>query len=225
MSEPVLLDEIPEIESLMTIAGEPTRVKHDTHRGIKSYESIFHISPEELEGKIVVDLGSARDQKFAAEIAKSAEYNPATVISIDPLAEPSVDSDPSLVLANADAMPFNSSVDLILACNSVPEYLRSAEDIKKVFQEIIESLKIGGKAKIFPLAFSESKSDFDPETQKLSAPTLIYMPDDDGVFRKIFGELKEQYKIDIVLDIVWCPDPEDPDEKKAYFRVTITREG
>ena len=243
-SERFGLDAIPDHEKIMTTDGEPIMVHYnDFGRGLHSYEIIFELEPRDIDDKIVVDLGSAKHQRFAKEIEGTTLYNPKAVISVDPLYEEGVKDDvlqdlkrrgvdtsnitseeydkyreqyladhPSnknIVVARGENLPFNQSVDVILASNSVPLYLRTKESVLRSFEQMILALKPGGEARVFPLAYSPAGHGYDAGTETIEPSKIVYSPKDDGVFASILDELAEKYDIDYYMHDVWVRDPED----------------
>jgi len=219
------LDELPQGEKLMNVDGEPTMVQYDSRRGIGSYEQIFHLKPKDMEDKVVVDLGSSQHQTFAEEVGRSTLYKPKTLISVDPLAEFKEKDDLHVVSAKAEAMPFKENIDLILASNSVPLYLRTPASIVKAFEEIIDSIKIGGEARIFPLAYSPHGDEFDPEKNIIRPSKIVYPPNDEGVFDDILHVLQQKYQIQVIRYPVWVRDLVNPDEKIMLQGLDIKKTG
>lgn len=217
------LDGLPPEESLMEVDGEPTMVQHDTTRRINDYEQIFHLTPEDVAGKVVVDLGASKHQDFAEEVDRSTRYEPKMMISVDPLAEFKERDKLNVVAAKAEAMPFHENVDLILACNSVPLYLRTPESILQAFEEIINSLKVGGEARIFPLAYSPLGHGYDAETNTIETSRIVYPPNDNGMFKEILQTLEQKYQIQITQEPKWNTDPEDPEEKIMLITLKIRK--
>lgn len=224
-SERFQLDNLPHHEKMMDVDGEPTMIQHDSRRGIRSYERIFHITPDDIKDRIVVDLGSSMHQDFAEEVDRSTSYEPKMMISVDPLAEFKERDNLNVVAAKAEAMPFHENVDLILACNSVPLYLRTPENIALAFEEIIKSLKVGGEARIFPLAYSPLGHGYDAETNTIEPSRIVYPPNDNGMFDDILETLEQKYQLKITKDLVPTPDPTDTDNKIYLTSVTIQKIG
>ncbi|MEK9155927.1 MAG: class I SAM-dependent methyltransferase [Patescibacteria group bacterium] len=139
----------PPIGLIQSTEGWLTEVKR-TGRPLSSYEKVFNIKPEDINGKDILDLGSGPKQEFANGLENF--YRPHRVVSLDPFAEKQVH--PNIIGGRVEQLPFQEeSFDRIYAHNSIPLYLRSRESIIEALSQIFRSLKPGGTAEFFPLAF------------------------------------------------------------------------
>ncbi len=243
------ISDIPSHEKMIHTDGEPTLVLYDNYgRGLNSYEQIFRLRPHDLDDKIVIDLGSAKNQVFANDIEKSSLYHPKEVISVDPLYEEGIKDEiqkdlqsrginipetgisnqdypeykkayfnrhphnNKIIVARGEQLPFNGSVDLILACNSVPLYLRTKDSIFKAFEEMLIALKSGGEARVFPLAYSPLGHGYDPDNGTIEPSKFVFPPNDNGVFEAVFFDLQEKYDFKMSVYFIDIKNPEDPDE-------------
>lgn len=141
-------------------------------RNLKTYEAMLDLPAESLEGKVVLDLGSALGAKFAKDL-QLAGIN-ATVISVSPdfieekyrkQVMPSVTDKakavirlkkmqkPSAVAALGEQLPFeNESFDEVIALYSTSQYLLKHETW---IQEACRVLKKDGELRAGPFDFSK----------------------------------------------------------------------
>lgn len=125
-----------------------------TDRTLKDYEFYFHMKGEDMRGKTVLDIGSGTDETFAKEAKKLG----ANVVSMSPTLDvrKKIDKENKSLMSvggRAQEMPFaDNTFDLEFALYSVPFYLPTRTDEYESFlNEIIRTLKVGGKASIFPV--------------------------------------------------------------------------
>ena len=123
-------------------------------RGIASYEKILKFKKEDLEDKVVLDLGAGPKARFARDLEESGVH--ATVISLSPeyadgeqhaLFKGEQDKRRLEVAGIGERLPFqDESFDEVLALYSVSIW--SAENYKKWLPEICRVLKPAGTARI-----------------------------------------------------------------------------
>jgi len=121
------------------------------------YQTELGINVAEMKGKLVLDIGSGKSEKFSKEAAKKG----IKVVSMSPhLKNPAAlteeflkDWQKSSVAGRAQEMPFkDGTFDYEVALYSVPYYLPfNQEEYKKFFKEVIRTLKPGGRAYFAPI--------------------------------------------------------------------------
>lgn len=131
--------------------------------GIDIYKQLLGINLEEMKGKLVLDIGSGIDEKFSKEAAKIG----VKVVSMNPNLKYGAlnkelkkkDWQKRSVAGRAQKMSFaDNSFDYEVGLFSVPFYLPLEEsEYKLFFDEVIRTLKPGGKAYIFPIFKNEAK--------------------------------------------------------------------
>lgn len=142
-----------------------------TDRDFETYVSNLQLHDGILESaQTIMDLGAGFRQEFARGLRA---YNPkARVISIDPRLGLSEERDlsdlfpeehadrlngrrnpqPLTIAALADALPIaNSTIDLIVAQHSIPQYIHSTAELARCFGEILRILRPGGQARLWPI--------------------------------------------------------------------------
>lgn len=145
-----------------------------TDRGFKDYAKDFDLTDDNLEGRMILDVGISKNNRFAREVRERGIH--ATIIGISPhqkesaIREMLIAGDPNrptpkdpryiepgenLVVAGiAQMLPIrDSSVDLILARDSVSIYNmdeNAPEQTKAWMEEFARVLKSGGEARISP---------------------------------------------------------------------------
>lgn len=150
-------------------------------RSIDDYESVLKFKREELEGKMVLDLGAGPNARFSRDLEESGVK--ATVISLSPeyaneeqrkLFKPSFlekikktiksEGDRAVleVAGVGEELPFaDESFDEILALFSVSVW--SEYNYKLWIPEICRVLKINGEARIGPIKEPRFRMDEGPE--------------------------------------------------------------
>ena len=128
-------------------------------RDLSTYENILLFNRDELDGKVVLDLGAGPESKFAKELEESGVNT--KVISLSPdFSEGKYSKkvrellpDGKLVAAVGQDMPFkNETFDRIFALHvlHVGEHI-SNEVFLEIVHEIVRVLKKGGQAKLGPM--------------------------------------------------------------------------
>ena len=181
-----------------------------TRRSSEKYFKDLDISPEFLEGKKILDIGSGLNQ-FAHDLKK---YN-FDLVSIDAfytltpkqrekvfeeltpdnfdILKKDLDritkkkKDSKLVGGRAESLPFvDEAFDIVLAEFSLPNHAESFDQVRDFFVEVTRVLRSKGEARIYPMRFRrmyELGSDIRQKTEGL------------------FGELREKgFGVDIVGD-------------------------
>ncbi|OHA04547.1 MAG: hypothetical protein A2934_02245 [Candidatus Sungbacteria bacterium RIFCSPLOWO2_01_FULL_47_10] len=138
-----------------------------TGRSFRDYEDMFGFSKKELKGKTVLDIGSSVNERFSQEARESG----INVVSLNPdmsywkarskmkdflkLKEPQ-----RSVAGVVQELPFgDESFDIEVSAFAVPYYLLGHEqEYRRAIQEVIRTLKPGGKAYFYPIHASLYKS-------------------------------------------------------------------
>ncbi len=141
-----------------------------TERSVEEYESLFDVKFSEMKGKTILDIGSGRGNfhdRVSALGVKVFSLNPEFKRGKEAKSAEKIIHAEGDVGARAQEMPFaDNSFDSEFALYSVPYYLPRYEEIgessensekffyeefERVIDEIIRTLKPGGKAYIYPL--------------------------------------------------------------------------
>lgn len=134
-----------------------------TDRDLETYCKYFHLKPEDLEGKKILDIGSGKQERFSKEARR---YN-ADVVSLNPaLQEESVRQGAKEDMFNNEALlewrkksvagiaqelPFkDKSFDILTSLYAVPYYIDSHKGKLSALKEMVRVLKDGGKIYIGP---------------------------------------------------------------------------
>src|SRR3972149_5182264 len=138
-----------------------------TGRSFRDYEDMFGFSKKELKGKTVLDIGSSVNERFSQEARESG----INVVSLNPdmsywkarskmkdflkLKEPQ-----RSVAGVVQELPFgDESFDIEVSAFAVPYYLLGhVQEYRRAIQEVIRTLKPGGKAYFYPIHASLYKS-------------------------------------------------------------------
>lgn len=117
----------------------------------QSYLDFVSLSPDDLKGKKILDLGSGLHRTFAKNVNL---IDGARVTSLEPrVAFETADSTElaPVVAGMADEMPFDDNTfDLVISFTAIPMWLETPEEIQAVFREIDRVLKPGGEARLYP---------------------------------------------------------------------------
>lgn len=135
-------------------------------RSIGMYEKILGFDKNGLEGKDVLDLGTGPDGKFAKGLEEAGIK--ANVVGISPdfiypeyskrISESQTKAHYAAALGQA--LPFaDESFDRIFAFHLL-EHIRSEEDLIKIMQEVIRTLRKNGKAYIGPTEVDMEGKDY-----------------------------------------------------------------
>lgn len=134
-----------------------------TDRDLMTYCKYFHLKPEDLEGKKILDIGSGKQERFSKE---ASLYN-AAVVSLNPaLQEKGVREDVKADILNKDTLlewrkksvggiaqelPFkDKSFDILTSLYAVPYYIDSHKGKLGAIKEMVRVLKEGGTIYIGP---------------------------------------------------------------------------
>lgn len=156
-----------------------------TRRGFEDYLYQLNLTEDELRDKKILDLGGPMNDIFA----KEAEAKGIKVFTVNPkliqqqyaheTTTPTNNLKPTgrAIAALAQNLPYpNETFDLVLAVESIPEYLKdNEEEYRKTFSEITRVLKSGGKAIINVSVFLNKK--------------MLER------YQKIFSEINKEYKV------------------------------
>ena len=145
-----------------------------TERSLDDYLHFLGLNQQDLEGKVILDLGSGWLQPFATQI-KEKGIN-ATVVSLDPKLGAEEYRNPSYlnpdvantaVAALGEKLPFqDGSFDYVLAIESLPRYFMNKSDISIFLEEAMRIVKPGGEAIIWPLTYSDITFDYSRYPQR-----------------------------------------------------------
>ena len=131
---------------------------HVSNWGLKDYQGELGIDVKEMEGKLVLDIGSGKNEKFSKEAApigiKVVSMSPHLKLKDAALTEEFLkDWQKRSLAGRAQEMPFkDSTFDYEVALFSVPYYLPyDQEEYKVFFKEVIRTLKPGGSAYLSPI--------------------------------------------------------------------------
>lgn len=152
-----------------------------TERTISYYQEHLHFTDAEIEKwSRILEIGSGAMQSFARYV--TGKFH-STVISIDPqMAMPiredlarfsdsevkkdrlygrlyPVENTHAGIAQHLPSAVEAGSIDSVIACQSVPLYLQSEDDISQFLNEILRVLKSGGEARIYPV-FEGWKKDY-----------------------------------------------------------------
>ena len=130
--------------------------------GLDKYKKSLGINIAEMKGKLVLDFGSGANEKFSKEASKKG----IRVVSMSPHLK-NKDELGTLFFENwqnrsvagrGQEIPFaDNTFDYEVAQYSVPYYLPFAHgEYKRFFNEVIRTLKPGGKAYFFPIFFNDT---------------------------------------------------------------------
>lgn len=148
--------------------SKETSIYHGDRMDFEYYEKVLGLSLEDLKGKRVLDIGGAPNGTFA----KEATNHGVNVVTMNPnidlgdrgftvldrmLGRDQVPNGPDVatkpVGGLAQELPFaDNSFDIEISVGSVPVYLpRFESEYRDAFNEIVRTLKPGGKAFLFPI--------------------------------------------------------------------------
>lgn len=139
---------------------------HISDSELEKYADFLGFNLEKMRGKLVLDVGSGKTEKFSREAAKAG----IKVVSMSPhlkfgraqkLVTSQEDWQKKSVAGRAQEMPFeDNTFDFEVALFSVPYYLpyNDAEEYKAFFSELIRTLKPGGEAYVVPVCGEEMKN-------------------------------------------------------------------
>lgn len=158
-------------DRLKTVEESP----HFDDYDLESYEGVLGVTMEDLAGKVILDIGGAPRGIFAQKAAelglKVVTLNPRTEKGEQPLTvsalmralshaveradgqEEKEEVDTTTVAGIAQQLPFkDGAFDYEFSAGAVPLYLpRDKEEYKKMFEEVLRTLKPGGKAIFGPI--------------------------------------------------------------------------
>ncbi|HTE48876.1 MAG TPA: methyltransferase domain-containing protein [Candidatus Paceibacterota bacterium] len=158
------------LQSIYATRQEAERGAHISDWGLARYQEVLGIDVAEMKGKLVLDIGSGKSEKFSKEAAKIG----IKVVSMSPhlknkdaalTDEFLQDWQKSSVAGKAQEMPFiDDTFDYEVALYSVPYYLPfNQEEYKIFFKEVIRTLKPGGSAYFAPIFKNKTiENDFVP---------------------------------------------------------------
>jgi ubiquinone/menaquinone biosynthesis C-methylase UbiE len=153
-----------------------------TARSAYEYVNYLGIDLEEMKGTSVLDIGSGGANRFANQVSdlgiKVVSFSPHLrhASSRDDLNYDNIQYKHS-VAGRAQEMPFaDNSFDYEVALYSVPLYLPDPEEIKLSINEVVRTLREGGKAYFYPISSSQ-KATIEFALEELrSRVTLSWIP-------------------------------------------------